>query len=69
MIKNYEILKERINKAISESQLDIGAVYFILKNIMINIEQLYYSQINKELQGEMDHFEEVELVEEEQGEE
>lgn len=48
MIKNYQILKETINKAIQNSGLDIGAVYFILKDVYTDIEKLYYSQINRE---------------------
>ncbi len=48
MIKNYQILKEQINYAIQESGLDIGAAYFIMKDIMNNLEHLYYAQVNKE---------------------
>lgn len=49
MIKNYQIFKETVNNAIQSSGLDIGAAYFILKDIFRDIETLYYSQINKEL--------------------
>ena len=48
MIKNYQILKEQINYSIENSGLDIGAAYFIMKDIMNNLEHLYYAQINKE---------------------
>ena len=48
MVKNYQILKEQINYAIQESGLDIGAAYFIMKDIINNLEQLYYSQVNRE---------------------
>lgn len=48
MIKNYQILKEQINYAIENSGLDIGAAYFIMKDIINNIEHLYFAQINKE---------------------
>jgi len=48
MIKNYQKLKETINYAISNSGLDIGAVYYIMKDIINNLEHLYYAQINKE---------------------
>ena len=48
MIKNYQILKEQINYSIENSSLDIGAAYFIMKDIMNNLEHLYYAQINKE---------------------
>lgn len=52
MIKNYQILKEQINYTIQNSGLDIGAVYFILKDIFSDIEKMYYGQINKELLNE-----------------
>ena len=48
MTKNYQILKEQINHSINNSGLDIGAAYFILKDVMNNLEHLYYAQINKE---------------------
>ncbi len=48
MVKNYQILKEQINYSIENSGLDIGAAYFIMKDIMNNLEHLYYAQINKE---------------------
>lgn len=48
MIKNYQILKEQINYSIENSDLDIGAVYFIMKDIINNLEHLYYAQVNKE---------------------
>ena len=52
MIKNYQMLKEQINYVIQNSGLDIGAAYFIMKDIMSNLERLYYAQINKELLDE-----------------
>lgn len=54
MIKKYQIFKEIINNAIKNSDLDIGAVYFILKDIFTEIEKLYYAQINKELLSDSD---------------
>lgn len=56
MIKNYQIFKESINKIIQNSGLDIGVVYFILKDIFREIETLYYSHLNREL---MDETEEI----------
>lgn len=58
MIKNYQILKEKINYSIKESVLDIGAIYFIMKDIMNNIEHLYYAEINKEFLEESKNNEE-----------
>ncbi len=47
-ITKYEVLKGIINQSIQNSGLDIGAVYFIMKDIYSNIENLYYSQLNRE---------------------
>lgn len=49
MIKDYQKLKETISNIISNSNLDIGVVYFILKDIYRDVENLYYNQINKEI--------------------
>ena len=49
MIKNYQLFKESINSLIQNSGLDVGIVYFILKDIFKEIEVLYYSQINREI--------------------
>ena len=59
MIKNYQILKESINGIIQKSGLDIGAVYFIFKDIFRDIETLYYTQINQELMSESEKIEEL----------
>ena len=40
MIKNYQMLKEQINYVIQNSGLDIGAAYFILKDILFNLEKM-----------------------------
>lgn len=48
MIRNYQLFKEKINYVIQNSSLDIGIVYFILKDIFFEIEKLYYAQLNKE---------------------
>lgn len=48
MIKKYQILKESIINVIQNSGLDIGAAYFILKDVFTSFENLYYAQINKE---------------------
>lgn len=55
MVKNYQILKEQINYAIQNSGLDIGAAYFILKDIFTDIEKMYYGQVNKELLEEAEN--------------
>ena len=48
MIKQYQILKETIIRVIQNSGLDIGAAYFIMKDIMNEVEKSYYAQLNKE---------------------
>ena len=55
MIKNYQMLKEQINYVIQNSGLDIGAAYFILKDILFNLERMYYAQINKEFLEESEN--------------
>ena len=63
MIKNYQLLKESINALIQKSGMDIGAVYFILKDVFREIETLYYSQINREIMEESKE-ENKEIIEE-----
>lgn len=48
MIKQYQILRESIVRVIQNSGLDIGAAYFIMKDIMNEVEKSYYAQLNKE---------------------
>jgi hypothetical protein len=50
MIKNYEVLRETLKKSILNSNLDIGIVYFILKDVFRDVESLYFTQVNKELE-------------------
>lgn len=52
MIKDYQILKESINKVLKETPLDVGAKYYILKDVFTEIEQTYYATINSELMAE-----------------
>lgn len=49
-MKNIKIfiLEQSIKKIIQESDLPIGIVYFVLKNIYYSIEDLYLSQIQQE---------------------
>lgn len=49
MTKDYHILRETINTTIQNSNMEIGAVYYIIKDIYRDMEKLYYAQINKEL--------------------
>ena len=48
MISRYEAFKQTIKQYIQSCGLDIGIVYFIMKDIFKEIENLYYAQLNKE---------------------
>lgn len=52
MNKKYQIFYETIRNIIQESGLDVGVVYFIMKNIFCDIENSYYVQLNRELSEE-----------------
>lgn len=69
MIKNYQFFKETINKLIAESGLDIGAVYFIMKDTFNEIEKVYYSRLNSELLAEQKECEELEKQKQESAKE
>lgn len=48
MVKQYQILRETIVHVIQNSGLDIGAAYFIVKDIFNDVERSYYAQLNQE---------------------
>ena len=52
MVKDYQQFKENIIYIIQNSNLNIGAIYFIFKDLFLEIERLYYNQINQELAQE-----------------
>ena len=54
MARDYQIFKESIRSYIKENTLDIGAKYFILKDIFRDIEAEYFSQINNEILSEQE---------------
>ena len=41
-------LKEKISKIIIDSHLSIDAIYFVVKDIFKEVEQLYYLELQKE---------------------
>ena len=45
-------LKEKISQALIDSHLSIDAIYFVIKDIFKDIEQLYYLELQKENKGE-----------------
>ena len=46
----YEIFKTQLETLIQNSNLDIGAVLFVLKDVLHTVEKMYETQIQKELQ-------------------
>lgn len=51
-IKEYQIFKETINKVISGTSLDIGGIYYVLKDVYRDVENQYFVQINQELMAQ-----------------
>lgn len=71
MTKIYFLLREQIMKLISNSELNVGAVYYILKDILRDVELQYISQVNKELAEEsvkINSSEDIEEHDKKQGE-
>lgn len=48
MIK-YELFKKQLETLIQNSNLDLGAVLFILKDVLHTIETMYYEHIQNEI--------------------
>jgi len=48
MTSQYETLRQSVNQLIQSSCLDIGGAYFVIKDIMNQLEKIYYAQLNKE---------------------
>jgi cytochrome c oxidase assembly protein Cox11 len=44
-----ENFKNNLEKLIADSNLNIGVVYYIMKDVSKEVEELYYQQINYEL--------------------
>ena len=64
MTKIYFLLREQITTIIRNSGLNIGAVYYILKDILRDIELQYISQVNKEFAEETSDDNKAEDIEE-----
>lgn len=52
MAKEYQIFKETMNNVIAGSPLDIGGIYYVLKDVYRDVENQYYAQINQELMAQ-----------------
>lgn len=48
----YEKFRQTIRQVIQQSELDVGVVYFILKDIIHELEPLYLQQIQQEAKEE-----------------
>ena len=52
MTKTYYFTREKITNILQNSGLNIGAIYYILKDILREVEVQYMVQINNELAQE-----------------
>ena len=48
----YEKFRKALRQVIQSSELDVGVVYFILKDMLYEIEALYLGRIQQEAQSE-----------------
>lgn len=64
MIKDYNDFRNVTVYNIQNSGLDVGVVYFILKDILTEVEKTYISQVNKEIAEEKKSNEKEKPVEE-----
>ena len=49
MLKDYQVLRETILNVMNNSPLDAGAIFYVFKDIMRDLESTYYAGINTEL--------------------
>lgn len=52
MNKNYETLRNNVMYTIRTSELELGAIYYIMKDVLNDIERSYSSVIQQEIQAE-----------------
>ena len=52
MNKNYEAFRNSIMYAIRTSGLELGAIFYVLKDIMSEVERLYSNAIQQEFEAE-----------------
>ena len=48
IVNKYENFKKSLLQTITNADLDVGAVYFVFKDVFKEVEALYYSELNKE---------------------
>lgn len=52
MTKDYRILRDTLEQVIQNSGLNIGAVYYITKDLLNDLEKLFMAQVNDECLAE-----------------
>lgn len=52
MAKEYQILKQTFENVILNSPLDMGGIYYVLKDVYRDVENQYFDQINQELKAQ-----------------
>ena len=61
MLQKYELFYQQLKYIILNSTLDIGMIYFILKNLFLEIESLYYQQLQKETEQSLEKIQKDEI--------
>lgn len=46
---NLEIFRQRLVELLNNSQLPVGVAYYIMKDVLIEVEKLYQQAINEDL--------------------
>lgn len=54
------VLKENLSNVINNSQLPIGVVYYVLKDLLIEVEEVYEKSLQKESQERLAEIEKIE---------
>ena len=67
-IRKYENLRQNLIYIINNCGLDIGAVEFILKDVYLDVHNLYEKQIAKEIEEEKKQSENNQAIEAEAAE-
>lgn len=64
MTKDYRILRDTLEQVIQNSGLNIGAVYYITKDLLNDLEKLFIAKVNDECLAEAHNEEASAIVEE-----
>lgn len=54
------VLKENLSNVINNSQLPIGVVYYVLKDLLIEVEEVYEKSLQKESQERLAEIKRIE---------